>query len=185
MEWELQSVVNTVSAISSSVFPSSSTDPSHKVQFFENRLLQSKSRMSYSSCQKICSSVGFSPRAAVPASSLLQNGLPTGCSSLQGTSTCSSVECSTACRVEIPTVILQQAAGDSLPHHDLPWACRGISALTHEAPPVPPSLILGVLQGCFPHAFLILTHRCNTAFFTLNMLLQISIHTVDGLSFGQ
>lgn len=174
MEWELQSVVNTVSAISSSVFPSSSTDPSHKVQFFENRLLQSKSRMSYSSCQKICSSVGFSPRAAVPASSLLQNGLPTGCSSLQGTSTCSSVECSTACRVA--TVILQ---------HGLPWACRGISALTHEAPPVPPSLILGVLQGCFPHAFLILTHRCNTAFFTLNMLLQISIHTVDGLSFGQ
>lgn len=141
----MQSVVNTVSATSSSVFPCSSTDPFHRVQFFRNRLLQPESPMSCSSCQKTCSSVGFSPWAAVPATSLLQNGVPSGSSSLQGSSTCSSVEASTACRVEIfSTVILQQAAGDSLPYHGLLQGCRGVSALAHKAPPVPPSSLIQV-----------------------------------------
>lgn len=140
VEWELQSVVNTVSATSSSVFPCSSTDPFRRVQFFRNRLLQPKTPQSCSSCQKTCSSVGFCPWAAVPATSLLQNGVSSDSSSLQGTSTCSSVKASKACRVKIfCTVILQEAAGDSLPHHGLLHGCRRVSALAHKAPPVPPS----------------------------------------------
>lgn len=107
--------VNTVSA-TCSVFPCSSTDSFHKVQFFKNRLLQSKYPIFLPENLLPCGLLW----AAVPATSLVQNGLSTGCSSLQGTSTCSNVKSSTACRVEIlPTVILQQAAGDRLPHHGL------------------------------------------------------------------
>ena len=70
--------------------------------------------------------MGSPPRTAVPARSLLQHGLSTRCSFLQGTATCCGIGSSTVCRVDIcSTEVLHGLQGDNLLHHGLLHGLQG------------------------------------------------------------
>ena len=85
MEWEWQSVHNTLFLYFSIVAPShwlqfstncSIVDPFNRVHSFRNGLLQRGSPTGHKACQKTCSCVGFSPQAAFPVRSLHHRGPP-------------------------------------------------------------------------------------------------------------
>jgi len=81
------------------------------------------------SCQKTCSSVGSSPwvhRSTSPARSLLQYGVSTGCSFLQGTSTSCDVGSYTSFRVDVcSTMDLHGLQGDNMLIHGLHHRLQG------------------------------------------------------------
>ncbi|KAK4810786.1 hypothetical protein QYF61_008758 [Mycteria americana] len=128
------------------LFPCSNMGSFHWVQSFRKGLLQHGSPTGPQVLpERTCSSVGSSPRAAVPARGLLQRRLSTGCSFLQSTSTCSSMGSSIGCRVDIcSTMVLHGLQRDNLSHHaaqgDGEWGLR------RRTPHTLPLLRRGVLH---------------------------------------
>ena len=131
-----------------------SMGPFHGVQLIWRRLLQSASS-----------------RAAVPAKNLLLCGLSTGCSFLQGTSTCCSVKSSTDYSVDILSgVVLRVLQRDNLLHHGLLHGPHGnlLQCLEHLLLSSPLTLVSAeVFLSHFSCSFSQLLHGIFYLFFNM------------------
>ena len=133
----------------------SSVGPSQGAQSFRNRLLQRGSPHRVASpASKAAPARAPLHRAASPARSLLQRGLPTGSQPPLGAIPCTAVGSSTGCRwISAPPWTSTGCRVRACVTMVLPRSGRGISA---PVPGAPPPLLLpcpGGLQGCFSHIF--------------------------------
>lgn len=133
--------------------------PLHTVWSLNNRAFQHGSPTDCISCHKNSFCMVSQQR------SLLQCGLLTGCSFLQGTSTCSSTGSSMSCRAEIcSTVDLYGSRGTNCLTMVVSTGCRRPSDPVPGTPPSLPSLTLVSVRFLLSFLYSHLSHSSCTAF---------------------